>query len=105
MCRWTRRRIPPTLEALAKAQALAAGASDKERGFIEAVAARYTDDASADRAPLNAAFADKMAALSDKYPDDLELAVAGGRGRHGHAALGLLGARRQGAQGPRRPTS
>ena len=66
--------IPPTLEALAKAQALAGGASDKERGFIEAVAARYTDDASADRAPLNAAFAEKMAALSDEYPEDLELA-------------------------------
>ena len=66
---------PPALEAIRKAQALAAGASDKERGFIEAVAARYADDPAADRAPLNAAFADKMAALSDKYPDDLELAA------------------------------
>ncbi|MDW6023122.1 hypothetical protein SAZ10_15280 [Mesorhizobium sp. BAC0120] len=65
----------PAIAALRKAQALAGGASGKERGLIEAVAARYSDDPNAERLKLDAAFADAMAALSDKYPDDLELAV------------------------------
>jgi tetratricopeptide (TPR) repeat protein len=65
----------PAIAALRKAQALAAGASTKERGLIQAVAARYSDDPNAERPKLDAAFADAMMALSDKYPDDLELAV------------------------------
>ncbi len=65
----------PAIAALRKAQELAAGGSDKERDLIAAVATRYSDDATAERPPLDAAFADATAALSDKYPDDLELAV------------------------------
>lgn len=65
----------PAVAALEKAQALAAGASEKERGLIEAVAARYSADAAAERPKLDAAYADAAAALSDKYPDDLDLAV------------------------------
>lgn len=65
----------PALAAIRRAGDLAAGASEKERGLIEAVAARYADDPAADRKPLDTAFADAMAALSDRYPDDLELAV------------------------------
>jgi tetratricopeptide (TPR) repeat protein len=65
----------PALAALGKAQALAAAATEKERGLIEAIAKRYSGDPQAERARLDAAFADAMAALSDKYPDDLELAV------------------------------
>jgi tetratricopeptide (TPR) repeat protein len=65
----------PAVAALQKAQALSAGASEKERGLIEAVAARYSQDPTAERSRLDAAFADAMATLSDKYPDDLELAV------------------------------
>ena len=65
----------PALAALEKAQALAAGASEKERGLIEAVAARYSADPAAERPKLDAAYADATAALSDKYPDDLDLSV------------------------------
>lgn len=65
----------PALAALRKAQALAAGASEKEKDLISAVAARYSDDPNAERPKLDVAFADATAALSDKYPDDLELAV------------------------------
>ena len=65
----------PAIDAVRKAQALAAGATDKEKGLIEAVATRYAETPPEDRKPLDAAFADAMAALSDKYPDDLELAV------------------------------
>ncbi|MET0941467.1 MAG: hypothetical protein ABWY13_08890 [Mesorhizobium sp.] len=66
---------PPAFAAIRKAQELSAGASDKEKAIIEAVATRYSDDPAAERTALDAAFADATAALSDKYPDDLELAV------------------------------
>jgi tetratricopeptide (TPR) repeat protein len=65
----------PAIVALRKAQALSSGATEKERELIEAVATRYSEDPNADRNTLNAAFADATAGLSDKYPDDLELAV------------------------------
>ena len=65
----------PAIAALRKAQALSVGGSDREKGLIEAVAKRYSEDAAAERPPLDAAFADATAALSDKYPDDLELAA------------------------------
>lgn len=65
----------PALAALRKAQSLAAGASEKEKGLIDAVALRYSEDPAAERPMLDVAFADAAAALSDKYPDDTELAV------------------------------
>jgi tetratricopeptide (TPR) repeat protein len=65
----------PAIAALRKAQALTAGASDKEKDLIAAVATRYSEDPKAERPPLDAAFADATAALADKYPDDPELAV------------------------------
>ncbi|MBA1145163.1 hypothetical protein [Mesorhizobium neociceri] len=65
----------PAIVALRKAQALSSRVPEKERELIEAVATRYSEDTNADRNTLNAAFADATAALSDKYPDDLELAV------------------------------
>ncbi|MGH2813046.1 MAG: hypothetical protein ACRDI1_10090, partial [Actinomycetota bacterium] len=65
----------PAMAALKKAQNLASGASEKEKALIDAVAARYSHDPAAERPKLDLAFADAMAALSDKYPDDRELAV------------------------------
>jgi len=65
----------PALAALKKAQSLAGKASPKERGLIDAVAARYSDNPAAERPQLDAAYADAMAALSDRYPDDLQFAV------------------------------
>lgn len=65
----------PALAALHKARSLASGATDKEKELIEAVAARYSDDPKAERAALDEAFAAAAAALSDKYPDDMLLAV------------------------------
>jgi tetratricopeptide (TPR) repeat protein len=65
----------PALKALKKARALAESATDKEKGLIEAVATRYSDDPKAERPKLDAAFADATSALSDKYPDDMLLAV------------------------------
>src|SRR5215468_10349811 len=65
----------PALAALKQAQALAAGASAKERALIEALAKRYSENPDADRVPLDGAYADAMAALSDAYPDDLDIAA------------------------------
>jgi tetratricopeptide (TPR) repeat protein len=65
----------PAMAALKKAQSLAGSASEKEKALIEAVAARYSEDSAVERPKLDMAFAEAMAALSDKYPDDLELAV------------------------------
>lgn len=65
----------PAIAALRKAQSLADGASQKEKDLIAAVATRYSEDPAVERTKLDAAFADATAALSGKYPDDLDLAV------------------------------
>ncbi|HUL08453.1 MAG TPA: hypothetical protein VLV76_19155 [Candidatus Acidoferrum sp.] len=65
----------PALAALKHAQALAGGASAKEQALIAALAKRYADPPPADRAPLDGAYADAMAALSDANPDDLDIAA------------------------------
>lgn len=65
----------PAIAALRKAQSLAGGASQKEKDLIAAVGTRYSEDPAAERPKLDAAFADATAALSDKYPEDLDLAV------------------------------
>jgi tetratricopeptide (TPR) repeat protein len=65
----------PALAALRKAEAIAGKSSDKEKALIGALGKRYSADPAAERATLDQAYADAMAALSDKYPDDLEIAV------------------------------
>src|SRR5262245_20573647 len=65
----------PALAALKQAQTLAGGVSAKEQALIAALAKRYADPPPADRAPLDGAYADAMAALSDANPDDLDLAA------------------------------
>jgi tetratricopeptide (TPR) repeat protein len=65
----------PALAALKQAQALAGGASAKEQALIAALAKRYAENPGPDRAPLDGAYADAMAALSVAYPDDLDIAA------------------------------
>jgi tetratricopeptide (TPR) repeat protein len=65
----------PAIAALKKAQELSSSATQKEKDIIAAVATRYSEDPAADRHALDNAFADATAKLSDKYPDDLDLAV------------------------------
>jgi tetratricopeptide (TPR) repeat protein len=59
----------PALAALAKARA-AGSATPKERALIEALAARYSADPKAERAKLDAAFADAMRELARRFPAD-----------------------------------
>lgn len=60
---------------LQRARALAAGATEREQRFVEALAARYAHDAPADRRSLDEAYARAMGELVARRPDDLDAAV------------------------------
>ena len=67
--------VTPAWQALAKARALEAGASLRERAWIEALAARYVENAGPDRAALDGAFAQAMGRLAHDDPADLDAAT------------------------------
>jgi len=58
-----------------RARAVAASVSEKERAYIEALAARYSPEPEPDRAALDRAYADAMAELHRTYPDDNDAAA------------------------------
>ncbi len=63
--------------AIAKAREVASAntaTSDREKGYIEAIAAAYADE-KADYAARGAAFEKKMGELAAKYPDDTEAQI------------------------------
>jgi tetratricopeptide (TPR) repeat protein len=62
---------PKAFAAVQKAMALRAGASEREQGYIEALAKRYTGNA-ADRQTADRAFAHAMSELVDDHPEDLD---------------------------------
>jgi tetratricopeptide (TPR) repeat protein len=62
---------PKALALLQQAQALAGGATPRERAYIKALASRYTGNA-ADRATADRAYAGAMSALTTAFPDDLD---------------------------------
>lgn len=61
----------PALAAIVKAQALAAGASAKERALIAALARRYAADG--DRPALDRAYAEAMREVARQHPDDHDI--------------------------------
>ncbi|PKP97813.1 MAG: hypothetical protein CVT74_12935 [Alphaproteobacteria bacterium HGW-Alphaproteobacteria-13] len=63
------------LAAMDRAMALRAGAPPMERALIEAAARRYSRDPSADRATLDAAYADAMLDAARRFPGDDDVAV------------------------------
>jgi len=63
----------PALSALAKAKALAGTASPREQALIAALASRYAPDT--ERAVLDQAYADAMADVAAKFPEDDDVAV------------------------------
>src|SRR5262245_10478769 len=67
--------VAPAYAAAARARALSAKASPREQALIEALATRYIQDAKAERAPLDAAYAAAMAKVAAAYPDDNDIAV------------------------------
>ena len=71
----------PALAALARAQALADRAAPHERALIEALATRYSAADDADRAALDLAYADAMAAVAARFPDSDDIAVLAAEAR------------------------
>jgi len=65
----------PAFDAASKAKALSGKATPKERVLIAALTARYAQDAPADRAALDTAYADAMQKVAARYPDDDQIAV------------------------------
>lgn len=62
-------------KAIQKALALKGNASQRERDYIDALAARYNGDVTTPREPLDQAYMSKMRALHHKYPDDDDAAA------------------------------
>jgi hypothetical protein len=62
-------------DAVQRAVALKAGASEAERAYIDALAVRYSNDPKADLQALDRAYADGMRKLAARYPDDLDAAT------------------------------
>jgi tetratricopeptide (TPR) repeat protein len=65
----------PALAAVRKAQQLAPQASEREQALIAALATRYSDAPNADRKSLDRAYADAMAEVQTRFPDDQNIAV------------------------------
>ncbi|MGH7288764.1 MAG: hypothetical protein ACREI8_12170, partial [Myxococcota bacterium] len=61
--------------AAQQAKALAPGASPVEQQLIAAVAARYVESYSSDRANLDLAYANAMRQVRKSHPDDVDVAV------------------------------
>lgn len=61
--------------AIQQAIVLSANANTKERALIEALASRYTADVPQDRAHLDQAYANALAELVGKFPDDMDIGV------------------------------
>src|SRR5215470_6512581 len=67
--------VGPAFTAAQRALALSTNASPREQALIVALARRYTQDPKADRAPLDAAYAETMGKLAADFPDDNEIAL------------------------------
>lgn len=63
------------LRALNRALVLSAGAAPHEQALIDALGLRYSDDPTADRAALDAAYADAMLVAARRFPDNDDIAV------------------------------
>ncbi|MCL4720573.1 MAG: hypothetical protein KJ041_01200, partial [Gammaproteobacteria bacterium] len=61
--------IAPAVAATRRAQALRGRASPVEQALIDALATRYSSDANADRAALDATYAAAMRGVAARYPD------------------------------------
>lgn len=62
--------VAPAFAAVAQALALKDRASERERALIEALARRYAPEPAAARKALDAAYADAMAGVAERFPDD-----------------------------------
>jgi tetratricopeptide (TPR) repeat protein len=65
----------PAFAAIRAAQARSKAGTPKEQALIAALAARYSDDAKAERAALDAAWADAIGKVAAQFADDNDIAV------------------------------
>ena len=65
----------PAVSAITKAKELAQYASAHEQALIAALVKRYTVESTADRKPLDQAYAEAMAEAVQRFPDDDDIAV------------------------------
>lgn len=68
-------RVKEAYEAIQKAHGLAAGATERERAYIAALAKRFSPDPQPDYKKLALAYRDAMRELHRRYPDDLDAAT------------------------------
>jgi pimeloyl-ACP methyl ester carboxylesterase len=68
-------RAKAAYEALQKAGSLATAATERERGYIAALAKRFSSDQHPDYKQLGLAYRDAMRELHRRYPDDLDAAT------------------------------
>jgi pimeloyl-ACP methyl ester carboxylesterase len=68
-------RVKTAYEAIQKAQSLGAGATERERAYIAALARRFSPDPQPDYKKLALAYRDAMRGLHRRYPDDLDAAT------------------------------
>jgi tetratricopeptide (TPR) repeat protein len=62
-------------QAIQQARTAGASAPERERAYIEALAKRYAADPTAERGPLDRAYADAMREVAKRFPDDLDAAT------------------------------
>jgi hypothetical protein len=65
--------VPAAYEAVQRAQVIAAAGSPVERALIAALAKRYAPEPVADRSGLDAAYAEAMREVAQRFPDDLDV--------------------------------
>ena len=68
-------RASEAWDLLQKAQAAADAASERERAYVAALSERYGPRALDDRSSRDQAFAEAMAKVAERYPDDLDARV------------------------------
>ncbi|MDB5839632.1 MAG: hypothetical protein JWQ23_1584 [Herminiimonas sp.] len=66
---------PPAVAASDRAVAMMKRATPREQALISALAARYSDAPGAERSALDSAYADAMAKVAARYPNDQDIGV------------------------------
>jgi len=67
--------VQEAYDTIQKAVALKGKATERERAYIDAVAARYSADPGADRTALDRVYADALRDVVRRFPDDLDAAT------------------------------
>ena len=67
--------VAPAIAAVKRATEQAEGTSAREQALIAALAKRYSDDPKAERAALDAEYANAMSEVAKRFPDDHDIQV------------------------------